>query len=94
MIGYWNKAELTTKTKQKGWIHSGDAGYFDEQGFLYVIDRVKDMIVTGGDNVYSSEVGNALAQHPSVPSCAVIAVLDGHWGECVHAVVVVLPKNS
>ena len=92
MMGYWERPEETAKAIIDGWMHTGDGGYMDEDGFVYVVDRVKDMIVTGGENVYSVEVENAVAQHPSVATCAVIGVPDDEWGERVHAVVV--PEGS
>ncbi len=70
-------------------MHSGDIGYLDGNGYLYVVDRIKDVIISGGENVYSDEVENALASHPAVLECAVIARPDPHWGEAVHAVVVI-----
>jgi long-chain acyl-CoA synthetase len=87
MRGYWRKPELTASTIVEGWVRTGDAGYLDEDGFLFLVDRVKDMIVTGGENVYSAEVENALAQHAAVLECAVIGVPDDRWGERVHAIV-------
>lgn len=87
MQGYWRKPELTAATIVDGWVRTGDAGYIDADGFLFLVDRVKDMIVTGGENVYSAEVENALAQHAAVLECAVIGVPDDRWGERVHAVV-------
>jgi long-chain acyl-CoA synthetase len=87
MQGYWRKPELTAATIVDGWVRTGDAGYIDEEGFLFLVDRVKDMIVTGGENVYSAEVENALAQHAAVLECAVIGVPDDRWGERVHAVI-------
>jgi long-chain acyl-CoA synthetase len=87
MQGYWRKPELTAATIVDGWVRTGDAGYLDEDGFLFLVDRVKDMIVTGGENVYSAEVENALAQHAAVLECAVIGVPDDRWGERVHAVI-------
>ena len=72
MLGYWNKPEETAAAIRDGWMHSGDGGYMDEDGFVYVVDRMKDMIVTGGENVYSAEVEQAVAQHPAVAACAVI----------------------
>jgi acyl-CoA synthetase (AMP-forming)/AMP-acid ligase II len=69
-------------------MHSGDAGRMDEDGFVFVVDRVKDMVITGGENVYSVEVENAIQSHPAVAACAVIGVPDDEWGERVHAVVV------
>jgi long-chain acyl-CoA synthetase len=88
MSGYLNNPEATAAVLKDGWMYTGDAGTIDEDGFLYVADRLKDMIVTGGENVYSIEVENALAQHPAVAQCAVIGVPDDEWGERVHAVVV------
>jgi acyl-CoA synthetase (AMP-forming)/AMP-acid ligase II len=73
-------------------MHTGDAGYLDDRGYVFIVDRVKDMIVTGGENVYSAEVENALAKHEAVASCAVIGVPDDSWGERVHAVVVPRPE--
>ncbi len=87
MLGYWNKPELTAATIVDGWLRTGDAGYLDERGFLFLVDRVKDMIVSGGENVYSAEVENALSRHPAVLECAVIGVPDEKWGERVHAIV-------
>jgi long-chain acyl-CoA synthetase len=91
MLGYWNKPDATLAALRDGWMHTGDAGKMDESGYLYIVDRVKDMIVSGGENVYSAEVENALARHPAVAACAVIGIPDDKWGEAVHAVVVVKP---
>lgn len=91
MAGYWNKPELTAQTLVDGWVRTGDLGRLDAEGFLYVVDRLKDMIVSGGENVYSAEVENAIAQHPLVAACAVIGVPDEKWGERVHAIVVSKP---
>jgi acyl-CoA synthetase (AMP-forming)/AMP-acid ligase II len=88
MVEYWNKPEATDEAFAGGWYHSGDAGYLDEDGYLYLVDRVKDMIVTGGENVYSAEVENAIAGHPAVLQVAVIGVPSDEWGEEVHAIVV------
>jgi len=88
MIEYWRQPEATKEAFRDGWYHTGDAGYLDEDGYLYLVDRVKDMIVTGGENVYSSEVENALAGHPAVQQVAVIGIPHEQWGEAVHAVVV------
>jgi acyl-CoA synthetase (AMP-forming)/AMP-acid ligase II len=88
MLGYWNRPAETAAALREGWMHTGDGGYLDEQGYLFVVDRIKDMIVSGGENVYSVEVENALATHPGVAACAVIGVPDAQWGERVHAVVV------
>jgi acyl-CoA synthetase (AMP-forming)/AMP-acid ligase II len=91
MQGYWNKPEETAAALRGGWMHTGDGGYLDEDGYLYVVDRIKDMIISGGENVYSAEVENAVSSHPAVAQCAVIGVPDPGWGERVHAVVVLRP---
>jgi long-chain acyl-CoA synthetase len=91
--GYWNRPEETAKALRNGWLHTGDGGYMDEAGYLFVVDRIKDMIVSGGENVYSAEVENAIAQHPAVAACAVIGVPHEKWGEAVHAVVVLKPGH-
>ena len=88
MKGYRNMAEQTAKTIVDGWLHTGDGGYIDEEGFLFIVDRVKDMIISGGENVYSAEVENAIYQHPAVNQCAVIGIPHEKWGEQVHAIVV------
>ena len=88
MVGYWNKPEQTAAAVRDGWMHTGDGGYLDDDGYVFVVDRLKDMIVSGGENVYSGEVENALAQHPAVAACAVIGIPSGEWGEAVHAVIV------
>jgi long-chain acyl-CoA synthetase len=91
MLGYWRQPELTEKALRNGWLHTGDGGYMDEDGFVYVVDRMKDMIVSGGENVYSAEVEQALYQHAAVAECAVIGVPDAKWGEAVHAIVRLKP---
>jgi acyl-CoA synthetase (AMP-forming)/AMP-acid ligase II len=91
MLGYWNKPEETAAALKGGWMHTGDGGRMDDKGYVFVVDRIKDMIVSGGENVYSAEVENAVAQHPAVAACAVIGVPDTEWGERVHAVVVPAP---
>lgn len=91
MTGYWERPEETARALAGGWMHTGDGGTMDDDGFIYVVDRVKDMIISGGENVYSIEVENALAQHPAVAQCAVIGIPHEHWGEQVHAVVVTKP---
>lgn len=88
MLGYWNKPEQTESTLVDGWVHTGDAGYLDDEGYLFLVDRVKDMIVTGGENVYSAEVESVVSQHPGVAQVAVIGVPHDSWGELVHAIVV------
>lgn len=91
MLGYWNKPEVTAETIIDGWVMTGDAGYIDEDGFIFLMDRVKDMIVSGGENVYSAEVENALGQHPDVATSAVIGIPSEQWGESVHAIVILHP---
>jgi len=91
MKGYWQQAELTAEALRGGWMHTGDGGYLDDRGFLFIVDRLKDMIVTGGENVYSAEVEDALYAHPGVAECAVIGIPSEQWGEAVHAVVVPKP---
>ena len=91
MLGYWKQPDLTAHTLRNGWLHTGDGGYMDDEGFVYVVDRMKDMIVSGGENVYSAEVEEALYAHPAVAECAVIGVPDDMWGERVHAVVRLKP---
>jgi acyl-CoA synthetase (AMP-forming)/AMP-acid ligase II len=88
MLGYWNRPQETAAAIRDGWVWTGDLGYMDADGFLYVVDRVKDMIKTGGENVYSVEVEDALMRYPGIAACAVFAVPDDKWGEAVHAVVV------
>jgi long-chain acyl-CoA synthetase len=88
MREYWKQPQATTDAFRGGWYHTGDAGYLDARGYLYLVDRVKDMIVTGGENVYSVEVENAIASYPDVAQVAVIGIPDEKWGEAVHAVVV------
>ena len=88
MLGYWNKPEQTAETLKDGWVYTGDGGTMDEDGFIYIVDRVKDMIITGGENVYSAEVENAIMQFPGLSECAVIGIPDEKWGENVHAIVV------
>jgi acyl-CoA synthetase (AMP-forming)/AMP-acid ligase II len=88
MLGYWKQPEQTANALRGGWMHTGDAGYMDADGFIYMNDRIKDMIVTGGENVYSIEVENAILKLPQVSMCGVIGVPDDTWGERVHAVIV------
>ncbi len=94
MTRYFNNPVESKAVLRNGWMHSGDAGYIDEHGFLYVADRIKDMIVTGGENVYSVDVERALYQHPAVREAAVIGIPSERWGEAVHAVVVLKDKQS
>ncbi|MEL6985433.1 MAG: AMP-binding protein, partial [Actinomycetota bacterium] len=93
MTEYWNKPEQTASSVVDGWYRTGDAGRLDEEGYLFIADRVKDMIITGGENVYSLEVEHAISSHPAVTQVAVIGVADPTWGEQVHAVVVCEPGS-
>lgn len=94
MQGYWNRPQETAVALRGGWMHTGDTGYMNDDGYIFVVDRVKDMIITGGENVYSVEVENAIALHPAVAACAVIGVPDDAYGERVHAVVVLRQGTS
>jgi len=87
MRGYWNKPDMTAQTLRGGWLHTGDLGYLDEDGFLFIVDRLKDMIITGGENVYSTEVEEVIYAYPGVSQCAVIGIPDERWGEAVYAIV-------
>ncbi len=88
MDGYWNNSLATVETVRDGWVRTGDLGYLDDEGYLFLVDRKKDMIISGGENIYSREVEEALALHPAVFEAAVIGLPDAYWGESVHAVVV------
>jgi fatty-acyl-CoA synthase len=88
MRGYWNRPEASAESLRGGWMHTGDAGILDDQGYLFIQDRVKDMIVSGGENVYPKEVEDVLFEHPAVADAAVIGVPSEKWGESVKAVVV------
>jgi len=94
MREYWNKPEATAEAFRGGWYHSGDAGYIDQDSYVFLVDRVKDMIVSGGENVYSAEVESAISTHAAVAQVAIIGIPDDKWGEAVHAVVVLAPGAS
>lgn len=94
MKGYWNKPNETADALRAGWYHTGDGGYLDDEGFVFVVDRIKDMIVTGGENVYSAEVESTISRHPAVAASAVVGMPDPNWGERVHAFVVLVPGAS
>ena len=91
MMGYWERPEETAKAVVDGWMHTGDGGYMDKDGYVYVVDRIQDMINSGGENIYSAEVENCIAQHPGVAQCAAIGIPSEQWGETVHAVVMRKP---
>jgi acyl-CoA synthetase (AMP-forming)/AMP-acid ligase II len=94
MRGYWNLPEASADALRGGWMHTGDAGVLDDEGFLFIQDRVKDMIVSGGENVYPREVEDVLFQHPAVADVAVIGVPDERFGEAVKAIVVLKAGES
>jgi long-chain acyl-CoA synthetase len=91
MKGYWNKPDETAAVLEDGWYYSGDGAYMDQEGFVFIVDRLKDMIISGGENVYSAEVENAISLMPGVGEVAVIGVPDERWGERVHAIIVPKP---
>ena len=88
---YWHRPEQTEHVLRDGWYHSGDVGHMDDDGYVYLVDRLNDMIVTGGENVYSIEVEKAIDSHPAVAQVAVIGIPHDVWGEQVHAIVVLRP---
>jgi long-chain acyl-CoA synthetase len=94
MSGYRNLPDVSEATLRGGWLHTGDGAYMDEDGYVYIVDRLKDVIVSGAENVYSAETENAVHQHPAVAECAVIGVPDEQWGERVHAIVRLKPGES
>ncbi|WND02963.1 long-chain-fatty-acid--CoA ligase [Temperatibacter marinus] len=94
MLGYLNKPEITQETLIDGYVKTGDAGYLDEGGYLFLVDRVKDMIITGGENVFSSEVESILSLHPAVNDVVVIGIPNEQWGEQVHAIVILSPDQK
>jgi fatty-acyl-CoA synthase len=94
MRGYWNLPDATREALRGGWMHTGDAGRMDADGYLFISDRVKDMIVSGGENVYPREVEEVLFQHPAIADVAVIGVPDDKWGETVKAIVVLREGNA
>jgi len=91
LMGYWKNPELTAEKLRDGWLHTGDIGFVDEEGYIYLVDRKADMIITGGENVYPKETENVLYGHPAVQECAVTSAPDKNWGERVQAVVVLKP---
>ncbi|TMJ26930.1 MAG: long-chain fatty acid--CoA ligase [Alphaproteobacteria bacterium] len=94
MKGYWNKPDETAAVLENGWYYSGDGATMDKEGFVFIVDRLKDMIITGGENVYSAEVENAISLIPGVGEVAVIGVPDERWGERVHAIIVPKPGTN
>ena len=95
MVGYWDKPDETASTLlADGWLRTGDAGYMDDEGYVFLHDRIKDMVVSGGENIYPAEVENVLLKSPTVVDAAVICVPDDTWGETVKAVVVAAPDTD
>ena len=95
MKGYWNRPEATREVlDDDGWFRTGDVGYFDADGFLFICDRVKDMVITGGENVYPAEVESVLFEHPSIAEVAVVGLPDEKWGETVVAVAALKPGRT
>ena len=94
MAGYYKNPDATAEASRHGWHHTGDVGYLDSDGYLYIVDRLKDMIITGGFNVYSAEVEQALLAHPAVLDCCVIGLPDDKWGERVTAVLQLRPGHA
>lgn len=94
MAGYWGRPEASAAVLAEGWLQSGDVGTADEDGYVSVVDRIKDVIISGGENVYPAEVENALLSHPAVADCGVIGIADGRWGEVGRAVIVLRPGQS
>ncbi|MBW1780923.1 MAG: long-chain fatty acid--CoA ligase [Deltaproteobacteria bacterium] len=94
MKGYWRNPEATTETLRSGWLHTGDMGYMDEKGYLFIMDRSKDMIISGGENIYPREIEEVLIRHEAVREVAVIGIPDSKWGEAIKAVVALLPGES
>jgi len=94
MKGYWKMPEESAKVLRNDWYHTGDAGYRDDEGYVFLVDRMKDMIISGGENIYSVEVERVIDLHPAVRQCAVVGLLDDTWGEIVHAVISLEPERT
>jgi long-chain acyl-CoA synthetase len=94
MLGYWGRPDLTAQTIRNGWMWTGDVATWDEDGYVFIVDRAKDMIISGGENIYSTQVEAAIHKHPAVLEAAVIGVPDDEWGEAVKAVVVLKPGET
>ncbi|MCG8535844.1 MAG: long-chain-fatty-acid--CoA ligase [Pseudomonadales bacterium] len=94
MLGYWGMEQASAETLRNGWLHTGDLGYMDEDGFVFIVDRSKDMIISGGENIFSVEVEGAIYSHPAVQECAVVGIPHDEWGETVHAIVVLCEGHT
>ena len=94
MEGYYKNPEATAASRAYGWHHTGDIAYIDDDGFVFIVDRKKDMIITGGFNVFPSEIEQVIWSHPAVQDCAVIGVPDDKWGEAVKAVIETVPGKT
>ena len=94
MKGYWRNPEATAETLRGGWLHTGDLGIMDERGYVYILDRAKDMIISGGENIYSREIEDVIVKHPAVYEVAVIGVPDEKWGEAIKAIVSLRPGQK
>ena len=94
MVGYWQRPDLTADTLRDGWMWTGDIAVWDEDGYIFIVDRAKDMIISGGENIYSTQVEAAIHQHPGVLESAVFGIPDDEWGESVKAVVVMKPGET
>jgi long-chain acyl-CoA synthetase len=94
MISYWNKPDETAQIIRDGWVHSGDAATWDDEGFCYIVDRIKSMIISGGENIFPSEVERCLGDHPEIAEVVVLGVPDAHWGEVVKAAIVRTPGSA
>lgn len=94
MMGYWKKPQQTAKALRDGWVYTGDAGYLSDSGHLFIVDRVKDMVITGGENVFTTEVENAIMTHSAILDVAVIGIPSEEWGEAVHAIIILKPGAS
>ena len=94
MKGYWRDPEATAETLKNGWLYTGDLGCMDEQGYVFIMDRSKDMIISGGENIYPREIEEVIIQHPDVREVAVIGVPDPQWGEAIKAIVSMVPGTA
>ena len=91
MTEYWNRPEATAEALRAGWFYSGDAGYMDEDGYLFIVDRIKDMVISGGENVYPTEIEQVMHTHPAVEDVAIVGIPDEKWGEALLAFVILKP---